>query len=447
MFSIEMASTSTRSAIRHRWHAAVFTTGVALATALPAPAIETARVSIDSAGIELDNHSLPGAISRRGQIVVFSTRAATLVTGDTNEASDVVVHDRKTRATTVVSLTPDGVPGNDFSGVPKLDGTGRRVVFVSRASDLVQGDTNLEQDVFLHDRKSGVTTRVNLDNSGNQANGGTSIAVPSGNGRIVAFDSGATNLVDGDTNAFSDIFVRDLKTGVTTRVSVNGAGGQTNNDNILSVGANLDTRGRYIPFISLATNLVPADINGRPDAFVHDRKTGAVYRVSVDSAGNEANGSSADVTTAGSGRFVAFTSIATNLVPDDSNGTADVFVHDRKTGATTRVSVDSTGAQGNGGSAVPSLSTDGRFVVFQSNATNLVTGDLNGHSDIFVHDRKTGETRRISQTHLGLETDGPNFFPTISGSGRFITYGSSGANLVHADVNGRDDVFVHDRKE
>jgi Tol biopolymer transport system component len=240
---------------------------------------------------------------------------------------------------------------------------------------------------------AGPTTRVSVNSAGEETNLGAARPSISANGRFVAFTSSASNLVPDDTNGQDDVFVHDRKTGVTTRVSVNSAGEEA-------------TGGGFPIFGNSSTNLVPGDTNGTVDVFVHDRKTGGTTRVSVNSAGEEGGRSSDSPSISASGRFVAFQSFASNLVPEDTNGTIDVFVHDRKTGVTTRVSVDSAGGEGTGGvgpfgSFDPSISATGRFVAFDSFASNLVPGDTNEVTDAFVHDRKTGVTSRVSVDSAG----------------------------------------------
>src|SRR5436190_1935582 len=175
----------------------------------------------------------------------------------------------------------------------------------------------------------------------------------------------------------------------TERVSVVSGGTEGNN---ASLGSALSADGRFVAFDSSATDLVAADTNGVSDVFVHDRQTGTTERVSVASDGAEGNAASVGAALSADGRFVAFHSAATNLVADDTNGTTDVFVHDRQTGMTERVSVASDGTQGNNASSYPALSADGRFVAFDGAASDLVAGDSNGATDVFVHDRPTGTT-------------------------------------------------------
>jgi len=230
------------------------------------------------------------------------------------------------------------------------------------------------------------TERVSVDSGGLQGNSWSSTPSISSDGRFVAFRSVASNLVSGDTNSTWDIFVHDRQTSQTTRVSVDSGGLQGNGR---SQSTSISSDGRFVAFHSRASNLVPGDTNGTYDIFVHNRQTGQTTRVSVDSGGLQGNSLSEMSSISSDGRFVAFESYASNLVPGDTNGEADIFVHDRQTGQTTRVSVDSGGLQGNNHSDGPmSISSDGRFVAFQSEATNLVPGDTNGRTDIFVHDRQ-----------------------------------------------------------
>jgi Tol biopolymer transport system component len=224
----------------------------------------------------------------------------------------------------------------------------------------------------------------------------------SGDGRYVAFESLATNLLGAgnDNNGFSDVFVHDLQTGATSRVSVDSAGAEGDNN---SYSPSISGDGRYVAFVSDATNLlgVGNDTNGSRDVFVHDRDADgngtydeplgvSTVRVSVDSLGAEANGDSSSSSISADGRYVAFESNASNLVDDDINASTDVFVHDLLTATTTRVSVDLAGVEGNGNSNNPSMSADGKSVTFQSDADNLVAGDTNAAPDIFFDDLQAG---------------------------------------------------------
>jgi Tol biopolymer transport system component len=340
----------------------------------------------------------------------------------------------------LVSVASDGTQGNSHSGSPSISADGRYVAFASYASNLVPGDTNGVMDVFVHDRLTGQTTRVSVASDGTQGNGESRYPSISADGRYVAFMSYASNLVPGDTNGKADVFVHDRLTGQTTRVSVASDGTQGNGD---SWGwPSISADGRYVAFESSASNLVPGDTNGRADIFVHDRLTGQTTRVSVASDGTQGNNSSVWPSISADGRYVAFMSYASNLVPGDTNGALDIFVHDRLTGQTTRVSVASDGTQGNGYSWDSSISADGRYVAFESWASNLVPGDTNGKQDIFVHDRLTGQTTRVSVASDGTEGNNNSGWPSISADGRYVAFHSDASNLVPGDTNGRADVFV-----
>jgi len=227
------------------------------------------------------------------------------------------------------------------------------------------------------------------------------------------------------------------------RISVASDGSQANGN---SEEPSISSDGFIVAFISDATNLVPADTNGVQDVFVHDRNTGATGRVSIASAGTQADEEAFTLSLSSNGSFVAFGSFATNLVPGDTNGVIDVFVHDRDADITERVSIATAGTQGNGESFSPAISADGQFVAFRSDATNLVPLDTNNNSDIFVHNRLTGSTERVSVASDGTQANGDSISPAISSDGRFVAFSSEASNLVAGDTNNKADIFVHDRQ-
>lgn len=279
----------------------------------------------------------------------------------------------------------------------------------------------------------------NADGAVTSGNGKNFSASFSMDGRFKAFASDDHNLVGGDTNGVSDVFVWDRETGVTERVSVSTAGAESDSP---SYGAAISGDGRYVAFTSCATNLIAGDTNGVSDVFVHDRQTGGTTRVSVSSAGGEASGSSYSPSISADGRYVAFVSDATDLGAGDTNGVADIFVRDLQLGVTSRISVASDGGQANGLSRQPSISVDGRYVCFESDASTLVAGDTNGVCDIFLHDRNTGTTRRISVAPSGAQADGPSREPRISSYGLRIAFVSEASNLVAGETNGSANVFL-----
>ncbi len=413
------------------------------ASATTALAQSTERVSVATGGGQADNASAVPAISADGRFVAFQSSATDLVSGDTNGVYDIFVHDRQTGTTERVSVATGGTQATGSSSNPAISADGRFVAFFSGATNLVGGDTNAAYDIFVHDRQTGTTERVSVATGGIQATGGDSYnAAISADGRFVAFQSNATDLVSGDTNSKADVFVHDRETGTTERVSVATGGGQAND---FSDYPAISADGRFVAFQSSATDLVSGDTNGVYDIFVHDRQTGTTERVSVATNGTQATGSSYNTAISADGRFVAFYSAAGNLVSGDTNGATDIFVHDRQTGTTERVNVATGGTEGNSDSSVPAISADGRFVAFQSNATDLVSGDTNSKADVFVHDRQTGTTERVSVATGGTQATGSSLTPALSADGRFVAFYSSATNLVSGDSNGAADIFVHDR--
>lgn len=402
-----------------------------------------ARVSVDSNGAEGNADSFSASLSDNGRFVAFLSDASNLVSGDSNGTSDVFVHDRDTGETTRVSVDSNGNEQNGQILHLTISGNGRFVAFSSNASNLVSGDNNGLYDIFVHDRETGTTERVSVSSDG-EANGDSIYPRLSSNGRLVAFASSASNLVPNDTNGVTDVFVYDREAGTTERVSVDNSGHEGNG---VSSFAGLSGNGRFVTFWSLATNLAGSDTNDIHDVFVHDRETGTTERVSVDSDGNEGNGRSINPVISNNGRFVAFHSLATNLVNNDTNGNQDVFVHDRQTGMTERVSVSSSGLEGNGGSDSAGLSNNGRFVTFQSTASNLVIGDNNNSGDVFVRDRETGITKRVSLNSSGDEGNEFSAIPNISRDGRFVAFHANASNLVSGDNNNAVDIFVAEQAD
>jgi Tol biopolymer transport system component len=289
--------------------------------------------------------------------------------------------------------------GNGWSRYPSISADGRYVAFQSTASNLVIGDDNGVEDIFVHDILTGDTTRVSVASDGTQGNQWSDQAAISPDGLYVAFRSYASNLVQGDVNNFCD----------------------TDQDNIFD--------------------------DNCQDIFLHNRLTGEAIMVSVASDGSLGNNWSGWPSVSANGRFVAFKSWAEDLVENDTNGSADIFVHDTLTGETTRVSVTSSGTEGDCYSDFPSISTDGRFVAFESCASNLVTGDTNGRFDVFVHDRFTGRINRVSITSDGMQADSDSERAHICADGRYVAFDAYATNLVPGDTNAVLDVFMHDRGE
>jgi Tol biopolymer transport system component len=366
---------------------------------------------------------------------------------------------RPAAATTAATITLESIStsraqGNLYSYAIGISAQGRFVLFSSDATNLVAGDTNERSDAFVRDRLTGRTSRVSVSSSGAQAAassdpfGGSHAGGISANGRYVVFRSDAANLVAHDTNHVPDVFVRDLRTGKTRRASISSSERQANG---ASGGPVISADGRYIAFMSSASNLVRHDTNGAADVFVRDRIAGTTVRVSISSRGRQGNAESEEPSITAHGRYIAFTSPASTLVARDTNGLADVFVHDRRTGSTRRVSVSNRGRQSSGsatgtGSNAPAISADGRYVAFHSDASNLVSGDTNRAFDIFVRDRAIGKTRRVSVGQSGQQANAESLgAAAISADGRYVAFASLASNLVAGDANDVTDAFIRDR--
>jgi Tol biopolymer transport system component len=404
--------------------------------------LDIKRVSVASDGTQGNNDSYHPSISADGRYVAFNSSASNLVSGDTNGSSDIFVRDLLTNTTRRVSLATDGTQGNYNSNSPSISADGRYVAFYSFASNLVSGDTNGPGDIFVRDLLTNTTRRVSVATDGTQGNSVSYSPSISADGRYVAFNSSASNLVSGDTNGSSDIFVRDLLTNTTRRVSLATDATQGNG---FSYYPSISADGRYVAFESYASNLVSGDTNGTKDIFVRDLLTNTTRRVSLATDGTQGNyhsGSPSSPSISADGRYVAFNSDASNLVSGDTNNAPDIFVRDLLTNTTRRVSLATEGTQGNSYSYYPSISADGRYVAFNSDASNLVSGDTNNVPDIFVRDLLTNTTRRVSLDTDGTQGNNDSYFPSISADGRYVAFDSGASNLVSGDTNGSRDIFV-----
>jgi Tol biopolymer transport system component len=406
-----------------------------LAAGANAGVAETTRVSVSSAEHQTNAESEFPSISAHGRFVAFESKATTLVRSDTNTRRDIFVRDRKTGRTERVSISSTGRQADGASYAASISADGRFVAFYSHAKNLVSDDTNGRPDVFVHSRETGRTKRVSVGPRGRQANGHSYFPSISADGRFVAFESRASNLVRRDTNDDFDVFVRDRTRGKTMRVSVTSAGKQVGGGYWGSRAPSISASGRFVAFDS-SSSFVEADPNTAADVYVHDRRTGETELASLRPGGDRAIGGAFPSISA-DGRRVALTSRC--LCPDQYN---DVLLHNRRTGGTSYVSVSSTGERGDGTSLLSSISSSGRFIAFSSYATNLVPGDTNGSYDAFVHDRATGETARVSVGNGGDQVNPPSYSAAISADGRFVAFVSVSGSLVDGDTNRRSDIFV-----
>jgi Tol biopolymer transport system component len=323
--------------------------------------------------------------------------------------------------------------GNGDSTTPVISADGRYVAFPSLASNLVRGDRNGVSDVFVKDLRTG------LVRSASRGGDGPSFDPPavSADGRFVAFVSSATNLVADDTNGVDDVFVTDMHTGRVERVS--GGDGPAFGSPAISAD------GRYVAFRSEASTLVEGDTNGVADVFLKDRASGKVTRVSTSASGAQGDrlvlhglALSAD------GRLVVFPSAATNLVPDDTNGSVDVFVKDVVSGAVERANLSATGAQTSSYTLMPAITPDGSRVLFVAWGDTLVPGDTEDTPDIFMKDLRTKAITRVNTRPDGTVSNAQPYQPSVSADGRFVVFSSLASNLVRHDTNNVDDVFLKD---
>jgi Tol biopolymer transport system component len=433
----------------------------------------TTLVATGAGGYAGNGHSCCASITPDGRFVAFATAATNLDVNDNNYYWDAYVYDAQLNTLTRASLANNGASGLWDSLSPSISHDGRFVAFESSAGNLVSGDNIVCgnrncSDIFIRDLLNQQTLRVSMSTSGSAGNGHSHNPSISGDGRFVAFESYATNLVADDTNDYCDydfdglfndncldIFLHDRDADTdgifdepgartTLRASVGPSGTQANGE---SRSPALSADGRTLAFNSDGHTLVANDLNNVPDVFAYDRQSQTTELVSLNSAEVPANSYSFEAAISGDGRYVGFSSYAGNLVTGDTNTEMDIFVRDRLAGTTERVGVDSNGNQSDWpsgfGSRPVSLSTDGRFVAFDSYAPNLVPGDLNSTTDVFMRDRLTSTTGRVSISSTGAESNQGSYSPVISGDGSAVAFDSWASNLASNDGNFSRDVFLH----
>lgn len=351
-------------------------------------------------------------------------------------------------AAELVSKTNDGLQVLGRSEEASVSADGQYVVFESNAPDFVAGDipppstiSSTTDDIFVVHLATGTVELISVGMDGLPANASREPAI-SGDGRFVAFQSFATNLVPDDTNEFEDIFVFDRQTQTMERINLAPDGAQAN-DRSDEVAISDD--GQFVAFESVATNLVDQDSNEERDIFVWSRQTGTIERVSIAHDGSEPDRLSDQPSLSADGRYVVFESNATNLVPDDTNSRRDIFLYDRELDQIERIDVAADGTQSDGSSEKPTVSADGRLVAFDSQSMNLVSQALDGTSNIFVKDRVTGEVELISRSTAGVPADAFCEEATMTASGRFVSFDCPGTALTDADTGNQENVYVYDR--
>jgi cold shock CspA family protein len=412
----------------------------------PHAAAQIERISVAGDESQANADSYEAAVSDDGSVVAFRSNADNLITGDTNDWTDVFVRDIDAGTTIRISMQPGGGETPSYSMKPSISDDGTVVAFESRGA--ADGVTL----TAVYDATAGTVEHVVLGTvNGNPALPGRARLQPvvSGNGRLLGFHSkdSLQNVhpegirpANDDFNATFDVFVLDLDTVPAPpleRVSRDSSGQGARAE---SASATLSDDGNVVGFHSYSDDLVSDDLNEHEDVFVHYRDTGVTLLVSATPSGAVGDGDSLRPFVSGNGGYVAFRSLASDLVAGDTNGRWDIFVRDLAAGNTERISVASDGSEADHSSFEPSLSDDGRFVAFRSMSGNLVAGDDNGRADVFVHDRDTGMTALVSTGASG-PADGHSARPAISGNGEWIVFESDATNLVAGDTNGARDIF------
>lgn len=405
----------------------------------------TTRVSITSAEQERFKDSYAPQVSKSGRWVAFES-AAKLVPFDTNGMRDIYLRDRQTGKTSLVSVATDGGPSVGASVHPSMTPDGRYIAFESFSDDVAPGDHNHNEDIVVRDMVSGATELASLTSDGSQTAGANQWSVSptiSEDGRYVAFLSVATDFAPGDFADTTDVFVRDRQAGTTDIVSLTSTGGFSQGGENFGP-ASISADGRFVAFYSRATNLVPNDTNGTTDVFLRDRLLQTTVRASLGPGGVQANGGSGQPALSANGKFLAFQSGATNLQGSPAGSSlGDIYVRDLAAGTNELASVTTTGT-GAGSCAFPAMSHSGRFVVFESLASTLVPSDTNLASDVFVRDLVSGTTHRVSVSTGGAQgnsSSGGRSVSAISSNGQHVAFDSAATNLDPNDNNGVFDVF------
>lgn len=419
-----------------RWGAALVPL---LCVLLAAPArAGNVRVSFTDTGAQPNGDCLVQAVSSDGRFVVFLSSATNLPGG--GGSPQLFVRDVAQGTTELVSVSPVGARATGTATRnASISADGRYVAFETDATNLVAEDTTTLIKVVVRDRWAGVTVLASGPAPGGFGGGDSSQPSISGNGRYVAFQS-SSRLLAADPDTFTDIYVRDLWGGGLERVSVPVVGQNDGGANSPSI--NYD--GRFVAFSSTSQNLVASDTNGAQDVFVRDRLTGVTVRASLPTGGPEANGHSNSAAISWDGRCVAFVSAATNL--GAANGLADIFVRDLATGVTERVDVPmGTPAAGLVALGTPvSISADGRFVVFAAQYGQLAPGNVVGGDDVYLRDRKIGVTLRASLDTNGVDPNGQSGPGLVAPLGNMVVFTSRANNIVSGDTNNFADVFAAD---
>ncbi|PLX35816.1 MAG: hypothetical protein C0606_17095 [Hyphomicrobiales bacterium] len=340
------------------------------------------------------------------------------------------------------STSSTNTEGNNHSDLISISGNGRYVVFTSEATNLIAGDTNNNVDIFLKDLATGELKRVSVDENGEQLRYSSTNPFISVDGRYVLYET-TTSIVTEDVNKNSDIYLYDTQTENVELISKDNNGIVSNGH---SYDASISNDGKYILYTSSGTNIIDNDINENSDAFIYNRETREVERIPVPQDIIAVGHAVLQASLSGDGTVIVFRSLLDNIDPKDTdtNALEDIFVYDRKIGEFERISVRSDHEDANGKSYTPSISHDGNIIVFESEATNLVDG-ITESNQIYVYDRTTDSVECVSLSADGEPANQRATNASISADGRYVTFESNASNLVDDDTNGSTDVFRYDR--
>lgn len=402
--------------------------------ALPAAAFDVTRVSLDEQGDQLPRESTDGAISADGRYLAFTT-TANLAPADSNGFEDIYLKDLEDGTVTLLSRPNNASPPDRPSRNPAISDDGSRVVFASSATNLVPGDNAGKADVFMYDRVEETLVRVSRGFDGGEANGTSARPDISADGRVIVFESAATNLVDGDTNGFRDVFLFDLVSGLTRRVSVTSAGEELNGP---SSSPSVSADGLKVAFSSLAPLINPRGDSGLDELFTHSLTTRETERVRIPPVMTENSDLYRSPHLSPDGGWLAFT-----RTRDGGGGLRDVLLQHLDSGETLRVT-QPIGAAEQGFSVIGGISKDGEAVAFDSVAENLIPGDRNGQKDVFLYRRSDDEVIRVSGPGPNAGGNGESRALDLTPDGLTALFASRASNLVDGDTNGAQDIFAND---
>lgn len=380
-------------------------------------------------------------LSANGQFLVFSSDASNLIDSDSNNASDIFLLNRDTGLVRRLSQAIDGSDANGGSFLPEISSDGQYVVWHSSASNLVENDSNGVSDVFLYSLADQSIELISKNTTGAPGDSGSMSASVSDRGRFVVYESNASNLVSGDTNITSDIFLYARESGVTSRISVDSDGNAGQSRGSQSANAAISADGRWVVFDSFAP-LVSGDVNNRNDVFLRDLIANTTIRLSVSADGGDANGGSRNPAIDAVGSVVVFESDASNLVDGDDNGSTDIFLLTLPGGGTELISRSADGIPGDDASVAPQLDSTGAAVIFSSFAANLSVEDSNEAQDVFRYSRAEGTLDVVSDRIDGEAANGASRSAALANNGQMAVFLSDANNLADDDENSAADVFI-----